>query len=84
MLIRHVIAADGTLPASVAAAAVDAAAATPAALRELAAALATDPDMLRHGAPPLAGKLAAGLIVRGSSSLTMPACARCGRDGRPR
>ena len=54
-LIRHVISADGTLPAGVAAAAVDAAAATPAALRDLAAALAADPDMLRHGAPPLAG-----------------------------
>ena len=39
--------------------------------------------MLRHGAPPLAGRLAAELIARGSVSLTMPACARCGRDGRP-
>ena len=82
-LIRHVISADGTLPAGVAAAAVDAAAATPAALRDLAAALAADPDMLRHGAPPLAGRLAAELIARGSASLTMPACARCGQDGRP-
>jgi len=83
MLIRHVIAADGTLPASAAAAAVDAAARTPAALRELAAALAADPDMLRHGAPPVAGRLAAELVARGSASLKPPACARCGRDGRP-
>jgi hypothetical protein len=82
-LIRHVISVDGTLPASAAAAAVDAAAATPAALRELAAALAAGPDMLRHGAPPVAGRLAAELIARGSVSFTMPACARCGRDGRP-
>jgi hypothetical protein len=83
MLIRHVIAVDGTVPATAAAAAVDAAAPTPAALRELAAALAADPDMLRHGAPPVAGRLAAELIARGSASLAMPACARCGRDGRP-
>ena len=82
-LIRHVISVDGTLAAAAAAAGVDAAAATPAALRELAAALAADPDMLRHGAPPVAGRLAAELIARGSVSLTMPACARCGRDGRP-
>ena len=82
MLIRHVIAADGTLPASTAAAAVDAVAATPAALRSLVSALAADPDMLRHGAPPLAGRLAAELIARGSV-LVVPACARCGRDGRP-
>ena len=81
-LIRHVITVDGTLPASAAAAAVDAAAATPAALRSLASALAADPDMLRHGAPPLAGRLAAELIARGSV-LAVPACARCGRDGRP-
>ena len=82
MLIRHVIAVDGTLPASTAAAAVDAVAATPAALRSLVSALAADPDMLRHGAPPLAGRLAAELIARGSV-LVVHACARCGRDGRP-
>ena len=83
MLIRHVIAADGTLPASAAAAAVDAVAATPAALRSLVSALAADPDMLWHGAPPLAGRLAAELTARGSASLRPPACARCGRDRRP-
>jgi hypothetical protein len=74
--------ADGTLPASAAAAAVDAVAATPAVLRSLASALAADPDMLRHGAPPLAGRLAAELTARGSV-LAVPACARCRRDGRP-
>jgi hypothetical protein len=81
-LIWHVMTADGTLPASTAAVAVDAVAATPAALRSLASALDADPDMLRHGAPPLAGRLAAELIARGSV-LAVPACARCGRDGRP-
>jgi hypothetical protein len=81
-LIRHVMAVDGTLPACTAADAVDAVAANPAALRELASALAADPDMIRHGAPPAAGRLAAELIARGSV-LAVPACARCGRNGRP-
>ena len=82
-LIRHVVRAGGSLPDSEAAAAVDAVATSPAVLRELAAALAADPDMLRHGAPPVAGRLAAELIARGSTTLTMPACARCGRTGMP-
>ena len=82
-LIRHVITVDETLTAIAAAAAVDAAAATPAALRSLASALAADPDMLAHGAPPLAGRLAAELIARGSACVRPAACARCGRDGRP-
>lgn len=81
-LVRHVMAADGTLAERTAADAVDAVAATPAALRELASALAADPDMIRHGAPPVAGRLAAELIARGSV-LAVPACARCGRDGSP-
>jgi hypothetical protein len=46
---------SASLPAGEAAAAVDAVANSPAVLRELAAALAADPDMLRHGAPPVAG-----------------------------
>jgi len=81
-LIQHVTAA-ASVPASQAAAAVDAVAASPAVLRVLTAALAIDPDMLRHGAPPVAGRLAAELIARGSKTLTMPACARCGRAGVP-
>jgi len=82
-LIQHVITAGASLPASAAAAAVDAVVTSPAVLRELAAALAADPDMLRHGAPPAAGRLAAELIARGSTTLTLPACARCGRTGMP-
>jgi hypothetical protein len=82
-LIQHVIEADGSLPASQAADAVDAVATSPAVLRELAAALAADPDMLRHGAPPVAGRLAAEVIARGSATLAAPACARCGRAGIP-
>ncbi|HEV8279973.1 MAG TPA: hypothetical protein VGQ26_30385, partial [Streptosporangiaceae bacterium] len=75
-LIQHVLTAEGSLPASEAAAAVDTVATSPAVLRELAAALAADPDMLRHGASPVAGRLAGELIARGSATLTAPACAR--------
>jgi hypothetical protein len=82
-LIRFVIAAGGSLSASEAAAAVDAVATSPAVLRELAAALAADPDMLANGAPPVAGRLAAELIARGPATLTLPGCARCGRAGMP-
>jgi hypothetical protein len=82
-LIRHVITADGSVPASEAAAAVDAVATSPAVLRELAAVLAADPDMLVHAAPPVAGRLAAELIARGSKTLALPGCARCGRAGMP-
>ena len=53
------------------------------ALRQLAAALAADPGALARGAPPVAGRLAAELIARGSATLTLPACARCGRAGMP-
>ena len=48
-LIKYVITTDGSLPASQAAAAVDTVATSPAVLRELAAALAADPDMLANG-----------------------------------
>ncbi len=82
-LIQYVITAEGSLPASEIAAAVDAVATSPAVLRDLAAALAADRDMLRHGAPPVAGRLAGELIARGSATLTPPACARCGRAGVP-
>ncbi len=53
------------------------------ALSQLAAALAADPGALARGAPPVAGRLAAELIARGSTTLTLPACARCGREGMP-
>src|SRR6185437_11880724 len=53
-----------------------------AALRSLAAALAADPDALGSGAPPCVGRLVSELIARGSA-LAVPACAACGRTGRP-
>ena len=38
---------------------------------------------LTAGAPPVAGRLAPELIARGSAALAVPACAVCGRAGRP-
>jgi len=76
-------AAEGSLPRPVIEAAVEAVAPAGQALRQLAAALAADPDALCRGAPPVAGRLAAELIARGSVTLTIPACAACGRAGLP-
>jgi hypothetical protein len=53
------------------------------ALAQLALALAADPGALSRGAPPVAGKLAAELAARGSAVITIPACAACGRTGKP-
>ena len=76
-------AADRSLPREVVAVAVDAAAPTGRAMSCLAAALAADPGVLTSGAPPTAGRLAAELIARGSGTLRVPACAVCGRAGKP-
>jgi hypothetical protein len=76
-------AAEGSLPWPVVAAAVDAVAVTGQVLWHLAGALAASPDALRLGAPPVAGRLTAELIARGSGTLPMPACAACGRSGMP-
>ena len=76
-------AADSSLPRLVIEAAVDAVAPGGQALRQLALALSADPGALATGAPPVAGKLAAALIARGSAALTVPACTVCGRTGKP-
>ena len=76
-------AADRSLNLDVVAAAVDAAAPSGQALARLAAVLAGEPGALMAGAPPVAGRLAAELIARGCTTLTPPACAACGRTGRP-
>jgi hypothetical protein len=76
-------AAEGSLPRPVIEAAVEAVAPAGQALRQLALALAADPGALAKGTPPVAGKLAAELIARGSSAVTVPACAVCGRTGKP-
>ena len=76
-------AAERSLPRPVIEAAVAAVAPAGQALRQLAAALAADPAALARGAPPVAGRLTAELIARGSATLAIPACAACGRTGRP-
>jgi hypothetical protein len=76
-------AADRSLPRAAIAAAVDAVAPGGQALWHLERALAAGPQALRLGAPPLAGRLAAELIARGSASLAARGCAVCGRAGLP-
>ena len=71
-------AADQSLPRAVIEAAVNAVASGGQALRQLADALAADPAALAAGAPPVAGRLAAELIARGSVTLAIPACTVCG------
>jgi hypothetical protein len=75
-------AAEGSLPRTVIESAVEVVAPAGQALRQLALALAADPQALSHGAPPVAGRLATELIARGSVTLTIPACVVCGRAGR--
>jgi hypothetical protein len=82
-VIGLVAAAEMSLPRPVIEAAVAAVAPSGQALSQLAAALAADPGALARGAPPAAGRLAAELIARGSSALAVPACADCGRAGKP-
>jgi hypothetical protein len=82
-VIELVAAAGASLPRPVIAAAVDAVAPAGQALRHLAAALAADAGALSRGAPPVAGRLAAELIARGSTTLAILACTVCGRTGKP-
>ena len=76
-------ATDASLPGPVIEAAVGAVAPGGQALRQLALALSADPGALAKGAPPIAGKLAAALIARGSAVLAVPECTACGRTGKP-
>lgn len=77
------LAAEASLPRPVIEAAVDAVAASGQVLWHLEQALAGDPAALILGAPPVAGALAAELAARGSATVTVPACAACGRTGKP-
>jgi hypothetical protein len=76
-------AADVSVPRSAVVAAIDAVAPAGQALQHLEQALAGGSEALRAGAPPIAGRLAVELIARGSTTLTVPRCARCGRTGKP-
>jgi hypothetical protein len=82
-VVAQVRAADPSLAPGEVAAAVDAIAGTGQALRSLAAALDERPAavMLADGAPPVAGKLTAELIARGSAAFTTPACKICATAG---
>jgi len=83
-VIAAVAAAEASLPVEQIAAVVDTVAASPQVLRSVAAALAADPAALTHGAPATVGRLVTELVARGAGVLTLPACAVCGRTGRPR
>lgn len=63
-------------------AAVEATITNPAVARSLTAALAGGPEVVRAGAPPVVARLVGELRARGST-LGVPACATCGRTGRP-
>ncbi|HUG86865.1 MAG TPA: hypothetical protein VMM13_20010 [Euzebya sp.] len=78
-----VVAADPSLSPAQVTVAFDATIRTGAALRHLAAALATDPDAMHVGAPAVAGRLATALAAAGSTTLAVPACTHCGRTGWP-
>jgi hypothetical protein len=84
-VVARVAAADRSLTAGQVAAAVDAVAGHGAVLRSLAAALAAGDaaDVLACGAPPAVGRLVTELVARGSTVFAVPACATCGRAGRP-
>jgi len=76
-------AADRSLPRVAVAGAVDAVAPGGQALWHLEQALATVPQALSLGTPPLAGRLAAELIARGSVTLAARGCAACGLPALP-
>ena len=76
-----VLAHDPNLSASQAEAAIAAVAGHPAALRSLAAALRADPGALAIGAPPVVGRLVHALRAHGATSLPVPSCVVCRREG---
>lgn len=53
---------------------------SPAATRDLAAAMEAGPDVLGGGAPPVVARLVTELRERGAA-LPVPACSACGRSG---
>jgi hypothetical protein len=82
-VIAAVEAVETSLPRARIAAAVRTVVTNPAVLRNLAAALATDPDALSVGAPPVVGRLVDELIAAGSTVCTPPVCRGCARRGLP-
>jgi hypothetical protein len=80
-VLAAVLAADPTLTAGRVQAALAAVAGRPAALRSLATALAADPAALSIGAPPKVGELVLALRAQCGTSLPVPQCAICQRQG---
>ncbi len=82
-VIAAVLAADPALTFVQVQAAVTAVASQGAALRSLAQAFTADPSALTIGAPPAVGQLVLALRASGATSLPVPACVRCAREGLP-
>jgi hypothetical protein len=81
-VIAQVRAVETSLSEQDVVAALDAVATHHAVWRSLAAALASDPDALARGAPPVVGRLVTELIARGSITWAPPRCVVCGRTGQ--
>ncbi len=82
-VVAAVLTADPALTLAQVKAAVMVVANHPAALRSLAAALTADPAALAIGAPPVVGQLVTALRAHGASSLPVPSCVTCAREGLP-
>ena len=78
----QVAVADPTLDGDLITQAIEAVVTSPAALRDLHAALAGGPWALIAGAPPVVGRLVTELVARGSR-LALPACSICASSARP-
>ncbi len=74
--------ADPALTPAQVQAAVKEVASRPAALRSLAEAFTANPAALTIGAPPVVGQLVLALRAGGGTSLLVPTCVRCAREGR--
>ena len=82
-VLAAVLAADPTLATARVETALAAVAGHPAALRSLAVALTADRSALVIGAPPMVGRLVLALRAQGATSLPVPQCAACSREGVP-
>jgi hypothetical protein len=80
-VIAQVRAVESSLSEQDVVAALEAVATHHAVWRSLATALASDPDALARGAPPVVGRLVTELIARGSTTWAPPRCVVCGRTG---
>ena len=82
-VLAAVLAADPTLATARVETALAAVAGHPAALRSLAVALTANRAALVIGAPPMVGRLVLAIRAQGATSLPVPQCAVCSREGVP-